>query len=174
VRSAVAARHVGGGPGLVQEHEACGVYEALPDAPASALGGDMRNGPAGGSQGLFLRRSLVSGACRGSSRVPRRYPRGAEAPSATRPVRCPAAPRRVGADPSPGAPSAAGDGRQKRIGAAHPVMRTRCISLIAADGLTAKRRAVSRIELPLSTAPTIRSRDPTTSVSTSPHTPLES
>ena len=33
--------------------------------------------------------------------------------------------------------------------------RTRCISLIAADGLTANRRAAARIELPLSTAPTI-------------------
>jgi hypothetical protein len=30
--------------------------------------------------------------------------------------------------------------------------------LIAADGLTAKRRAASRIELPRSTAPTIRIR----------------
>jgi hypothetical protein len=38
------------------------------------------------------------------------------------------------------------------------VARTRCISLIAADGLTAKRRAASRIELPRSTARTIRSR----------------
>jgi hypothetical protein len=34
----------------------------------------------------------------------------------------------------------------------------RCISLIAADGLTAKRRAASRIELPCSTARTIRNR----------------
>jgi hypothetical protein len=37
-------------------------------------------------------------------------------------------------------------------------VRSRCISLIAADGLTAKRRAASRIELPCSTARTIRSR----------------
>jgi hypothetical protein len=35
------------------------------------------------------------------------------------------------------------------------VARTRCISLIAADGLTAKRRAAARIELPRSTARTI-------------------
>jgi hypothetical protein len=42
------------------------------------------------------------------------------------------------------------------LGAALPVARTRCISLIAADGLTAKRRAASRIELPRSTARTIR------------------
>jgi hypothetical protein len=47
-----------------------------------------------------------------------------------------------------------------RSGAALPVARTRCISLIAADGLTAKRRAASRIELPCSTARTIRSRRP--------------
>jgi hypothetical protein len=39
-----------------------------------------------------------------------------------------------------------------------PVERTRCISLIAADGLTANRRAASRIELPRSTAATIRWR----------------
>lgn len=43
-------------------------------------------------------------------------------------------------------------------GAALPVSRTRCISLIAADALTAKRRAASRIELPPSIARTIRSR----------------
>ncbi|HEX3208473.1 MAG TPA: hypothetical protein VHQ91_03770, partial [Geminicoccaceae bacterium] len=43
-------------------------------------------------------------------------------------------------------------------GAALPVVRTRCMSLIAADGLTANRRAASRIELPCSTARTIRSR----------------
>jgi hypothetical protein len=38
------------------------------------------------------------------------------------------------------------------------VARTRCISLIAADGLTANRRAAARIELPASTARTIRRR----------------
>jgi hypothetical protein len=43
-------------------------------------------------------------------------------------------------------------------GAALPVAPTRCISLIAADGLTAKRWAAARIELPRSTARTIRSR----------------
>jgi hypothetical protein len=46
----------------------------------------------------------------------------------------------------------------ERAGAALPVARTRCISLMAADGLTAKRRAAPRIEPPLSTACTIRSR----------------
>jgi hypothetical protein len=46
----------------------------------------------------------------------------------------------------------------KCAGAALPVVRTRCISLIAADGLTANRRAAARIELPSSTAPTIRRR----------------
>ena len=40
-------------------------------------------------------------------------------------------------------------------GAALPVVRTRCISSIAADGLTAKRWAASRIELPRSIARTI-------------------
>jgi hypothetical protein len=40
----------------------------------------------------------------------------------------------------------------QRSGAALPVARTRCISLIAADGLTAKRSAAAGIELPRSTA----------------------
>jgi hypothetical protein len=43
-------------------------------------------------------------------------------------------------------------------GAALPVARTRCISVIAAEGLAAKRRAAARIELPPSTARTIHSR----------------
>jgi hypothetical protein len=34
-------------------------------------------------------------------------------------------------------------------GAELPVARTRCMSFIAADGLTAKRRAAARIELAL-------------------------
>ena len=45
-----------------------------------------------------------------------------------------------------------------RSGAGLPVARTRCISLIAADGLTANRRATARIELPPATASTIRRR----------------
>ena len=45
-----------------------------------------------------------------------------------------------------------------RSGAALPVARSRCISLIAADALTAKRPAAPRIELPLSTTCTIHSR----------------
>src|SRR3954466_10162288 len=43
-------------------------------------------------------------------------------------------------------------------GAVLPVWRTRCISLIAADGLTANRSAAARAELPASTACAIRSR----------------
>jgi hypothetical protein len=45
-----------------------------------------------------------------------------------------------------------------RAGAGLPVARTRCISLIAADGLTANRRAAWRIELPPSTTATIRAQ----------------
>src|SRR5215213_6359083 len=45
-------------------------------------------------------------------------------------------------------------------GAVLPVWRTRCISLIAAEALTAKRRPACRIVLPSSTACTIRSRRP--------------
>jgi hypothetical protein len=46
----------------------------------------------------------------------------------------------------------------KRAGAAVPLSRTRRISFTAADGLTSKRNAARRIELPASTARTIRSR----------------
>ena len=45
-----------------------------------------------------------------------------------------------------------------RAGAGLPVARTRCISLIAAEALTSKRRPACRIELPPSTACTIRRR----------------
>jgi hypothetical protein len=45
-----------------------------------------------------------------------------------------------------------------RAGAGLPVARTRGISLIAAQGLSAKRRAAPRIELPCATARTIRRR----------------
>jgi hypothetical protein len=45
-----------------------------------------------------------------------------------------------------------------RLEHAPPVARSRCMSLMAADGLTAKRRAACRIELPCSTTPTMRSR----------------
>ncbi len=43
-------------------------------------------------------------------------------------------------------------------GSVLPVWRTLCISLMAADGLTSKRLAGFRIELPASTARTIRCR----------------
>jgi hypothetical protein len=39
-----------------------------------------------------------------------------------------------------------------------PVARTRCISLMADDGLTSNRAAACRIELPSATARTIRAR----------------
>jgi hypothetical protein len=43
-------------------------------------------------------------------------------------------------------------------GAGLPVWRTRCISLIAAEALTANRSAAARAELPASTERAIRSR----------------
>jgi len=43
-------------------------------------------------------------------------------------------------------------------GAVLPVARTRCISLIAEDGLTSNRAAARLIELPSATARTIRAR----------------
>ena len=62
--AAVAARHVGGGAGLVEEDEARRVHVALPAAPAPALGGDVGPVLLGRPQRLFLcrrpsRRSVV-------------------------------------------------------------------------------------------------------------------
>jgi hypothetical protein len=48
------------------------------------------------------------------------------------------------------------DAGRPQAGAALPVVCTRCMSLIAAEGLTAKRRAAARIDLPRSTVRTIR------------------
>jgi hypothetical protein len=62
----------------------------------------------------------------------------------------------------------------KRAGAALPVVPIRCISLIAADGLSANRRAASRIELPSPTARTIRSRRSNDIGAGMTHTPLDS
>ena len=71
--------------------------------------------------------------------------------------------------PAPFEPGPAGAGRPQTARAGHddaavapvprlPVACTRCIGLIAADVLTAKRRSVARIKLPRSTARTIRPR----------------
>jgi hypothetical protein len=57
-------------------------------------------------------------------------------------------------------------------GAALPISRTRRASLMAADALTAKRRAASRAELPASTARTSRRRRSTDNgavIAASPH-----
>ena len=50
------------------------------------------------------------------------------------------------------------NGATMRAGAGLPLSRTRRISFTAADGLTSNRKAAWRIELPFSTARTIRSR----------------
>jgi hypothetical protein len=47
--AAVAPRHVGGGPGLIDEDEPRRVHEALPAAPARALAGDVETVLLGGS-----------------------------------------------------------------------------------------------------------------------------
>jgi hypothetical protein len=51
---AVAPRHVGGGAGLVEEHEPLGVHVALPDLPAPAPACDIGPVLLGRSQRLFL------------------------------------------------------------------------------------------------------------------------
>jgi hypothetical protein len=138
--AAVAPRHVGGGRGLVEKDEPLRVHEALPAAPAPVPGGDV-----GPSCSAALSTFFVPQADPVESLVERRQP-GAQ-PAALLQRRCSSTRVRWGAaatrrlnSPSCGASS----GRRwppKRAGAALPVARTRCISLIAADGLTAKRRA---------------------------------
>jgi hypothetical protein len=53
--AAVAARHVGGRPGLIEEHEPCRVHEGLPGSPQPTLAGDVGAVLLGRPQGLFLR-----------------------------------------------------------------------------------------------------------------------
>src|SRR3954466_841067 len=152
------AGHRCGGGGLVDEDEALRIHVALPHPPAAAV-----PGPAGGilrgpSQAFLL--CGGSSRCRMSARVDSAFttiPRAASVALISRsviPVWRNTMARRA---------SACASRRGRRAppifaGAVLPVRRTRCISLMAADALTAKRRAACRIELPPSTARTIRSR----------------
>jgi hypothetical protein len=135
-----------------------GVQEALPDPPAKALGRDLGS--------ILLGRPPRPLLCLSPSR--RSVLWIVESPAARPKRRSSSAWSSASVIPGVAATSrrssascGASSGRRwppQRAGAGLPVARTRCISLIAAAGLTGKRRAAPRIELPRSTARTIRSR----------------
>src|SRR5215204_6056306 len=152
------AGHRCGGACLVDEDEALTIHVALPHPPASAVAGHIGPVLLAGSQALFL--CDRSSRCSMSAMVDSAFttmPRTASAAWISRSV-IPA-----WRDTMARSSSACFSSRGRReppifAGAALPVRRTRCISLTAAEALTAKRRAACRIVLPPSTARTIRSR----------------
>src|SRR5215203_3908273 len=150
--------HVRGCAGLVQEYEAVRIHVALPDAPAPAVAGHIRPVLLGGSQALFLcdrpRRCSMSAMVDSAFTTMPRACRASRIPLSVIPGLLVAIVRGV---------SACGSRMGRRwppilAGAVLPVWRTRCINLMAADALTAKRPAACRIVLPPSTARTSRSR----------------
>src|SRR5215213_597205 len=155
---AVEAGHGRGRARLVDEDEAVRIHVALPHPPASAVAGHIGPVLLAGSQALFL--CDRSSRCSMSAMVDSAFttmPRTASAAWISRSV-IPA-----WRDTMARSSSACFSSRGRReppifAGAVLPVRRTRCISLTAAEALTAKRRAACRIVLPPSTARTIRSR----------------
>src|SRR3954470_9413719 len=155
---AVEAGHRCGRGGLVDEDEALTIHVALPHPPAGPVAGHVGPILLGRSQALFL--CDRSSRCSMSAMVDSAFttiPRTASAALISRSV-IPAW-RNTMARSSSACFSSRGR-REPPIfaGAELPVWRTRCISLMAAEALTAKRRAACRIVLPPSTARTIRSR----------------
>src|SRR5918912_1397193 len=155
---AIQTRHRRCNGRLVQKHEGRRVHVALPDPPTATLPGDIRPVLLARSQRLFL------------CDRPSRYSISAIVESAftsmPRPDSAALISRNVirgWLDTIARNASAWGSSRGRRsppifAGRVLPVRCTRCSSLIAADGLTAKRFAAFRIELPCATARTIRSR----------------
>src|SRR3954465_6495872 len=155
---AVEAGHRCGRGCLVDEDEALTIHVALPHPRAAAVPGHVGPILLAGSQALFLcdRPSRWSMSAMVDSAFTT-IPRAASVALISRrvtPAWLDAMARRASA-------CASRRGRQEPpifAGAVLPVWRTRCISLMAAEALTAKRRAACRIVLPPSTACTIRSR----------------
>src|SRR3954451_19182441 len=152
------AGHRCGRGGLVDKDEALTIHVALPHPPAAAVPGHVGPILLGRSQALFLcdRSSRCSMAAMVDSAFTT-MPRTASAALISRSV-IPA-----WLDTMARSSSACFSSRGRReppifAGAELRVWRTRCISLMAAEALTAKRRAACRIVLPPSTARTIRSR----------------
>src|SRR5215217_7620965 len=152
------AGHRCGGGGLVDEDEALRIHVTLPHPPAAAVPGHVGPILLGRSQALFLcdRSSRCSMSAMVDSALTT-IPRTASAALISRSV-IPA-----WLDTMARSSSACFSSRGRReppifAGAKLPVWRTRCLSLMAAEALTAKRRAACRIVLPSSTVRTIRSR----------------
>src|SRR4029078_2305917 len=143
---------------LVDEDEALRIHVTLPHPPAAAVPGHVGPILLAGSQSLFLCDS------------PRRWSMSAMVESAftTMPRACRAS--RISLSVIPALldtmarrSSACSSSRGRReppiwAGAKLPVWRTRCISLMAAEALTAKRRAGYRMVPQSSPTRTIRSR----------------
>src|SRR5215212_2977336 len=152
------AGHRCGGGGLVQEHEALAIHVALPHPPAAAVPGHVGPILLGRSQALFL--CDRPSRCSMSAMVESAFTailRAASAALISRRV------IPVWRDTMARRSSACASSRGRRYppilaGAVLPVWCTRCINLMAAEALTAKRRAACRIVLPPSTARTSRSR----------------
>src|SRR3954451_21038762 len=152
------AGHRCGRGGLVDEDEALTIHVALPHPPAAAVPGHVGPILLAGSQALFLcdRPSRWSMSAMVDSAFTT-IPRAASVSLISRrvtPAWLDAMARRASA-------CASRRGRREPpifAGAVLPVRRSRCINFIAAEALTAKRRAACRIGLPPSTACTIRSR----------------
>src|SRR4051794_5441967 len=152
------AGHRCGGGGLVDEDEALRIHVALPHPPAAAVPGHVGPILLGRSQALFL------------CDKPSRWSMSAMVDSAftAMPRACRASRISVSVIPAwldtmARSSSACFSSRGRReppifAGAVLPVWRTRCISLIAAEALTANRSAAARAELPASTERAIRSR----------------
>src|SRR3954469_3800156 len=152
------AGHRCGRGGLVDDDEALTIHVALPHPPAAAVPGHVGPILLGRSQALFLcdRSSRCSMSAMVDSALTT-IPRTASAALISRSV-IPA-----WLDTMARSSSACFSSRGRReppifAGAELPVWRTRCISLMAAEALTAKRRAACRIVLPPPAGRTIRSR----------------
>src|SRR3954470_20664989 len=152
------AGHRCGGGGLVDEDEALAIHVTLPHPPAAAVPGHVGPILLGRSQALFLcdkpsRWSMSAMVDSAFTTMPRAC-RASRISLSVIPALLDAVARRS---------SACFSNRGRReppifAGAVLPVWRTRCISLMAAEALTAKRRAACRMVLPSSTTRTIRSR----------------
>src|SRR3954451_16211421 len=155
---AVEAGHRCGRCCLVDEDEALTIHVALPPPPAAAVPGHVGPILLAGSQALFLcdrpsRWSMSAMVDSAFTAIPRASSVALISRSVI-PALLDAMARRASA-------CASRRGRREPpifAGAVLPVRRTRCINLMAAEALTAKRRAACRIGLPPSTACTIRSR----------------
>src|SRR3954452_9307811 len=141
---AVEAGHRWGCGGLVDEDEALAIHVTLPHPPAAAVPGHVGPILLGRSQALFL--CDRSSRCSMSAMVDSAF---TTIPRACRASRISLSVIPAWLDTIARSSSACFSSRGRReppiwAGAKLPVWRTRCISLMAAEALTAKRRAACR------------------------------